>query len=184
MGVQHSTLTGTSLHEPKGVATAAAGTVYQADGAGSGSWVVLGTLPTAPTTGDIIYYGGSAWGKLSAGTSGYVLTSNGAGSLPTYQAIPAVTIFDTPITGLSAGVVYTAATNGILVISHTVSSGTGEVIVYSDASTPPTTEVGRSQIGVASNTISIPIFKTNYYSYSSTGASNVIRSATFIPVGS
>lgn len=36
--VAHSTLTGADLHEPKGAASAAAGTVYIANGAGSGSW--------------------------------------------------------------------------------------------------------------------------------------------------
>lgn len=36
--VAHATLTGADLHEPKGVATAASGTVYISDGAGSGSW--------------------------------------------------------------------------------------------------------------------------------------------------
>ena len=36
----HSALTGTDLHEPKGVAAAGAGEVYLSNGAGSGSWVV------------------------------------------------------------------------------------------------------------------------------------------------
>ena len=36
----HSALTGADLHEPKGVAAAAAGEVYLSNGAGSGSWVV------------------------------------------------------------------------------------------------------------------------------------------------
>lgn len=36
--VDHASLTGAALHEPKGVATAAAGDVYIADGAGSGAW--------------------------------------------------------------------------------------------------------------------------------------------------
>lgn len=35
---QHKDLTGTDLHEPKGVETASAGEVYVADGAGSGAW--------------------------------------------------------------------------------------------------------------------------------------------------
>lgn len=38
MATQHSTLTGTELHEPKGVATALAGRQYRSDGAGSGAW--------------------------------------------------------------------------------------------------------------------------------------------------
>ena len=36
--IEHSSLTAAELHEPKGVATASAGDVYVADGAGSGSW--------------------------------------------------------------------------------------------------------------------------------------------------
>lgn len=38
---EHSTLTGADLHEPKGVETASAGTVYVSDGAGSGTWILL-----------------------------------------------------------------------------------------------------------------------------------------------
>lgn len=34
----HSTLTGADLHEPKGVASASANTVYVANGSGSGTW--------------------------------------------------------------------------------------------------------------------------------------------------
>lgn len=41
--VAHSTLTGSELHEPKGAASAALGTVYVADGAGSGNWTSLST---------------------------------------------------------------------------------------------------------------------------------------------
>lgn len=36
--VNHSTLTDPYLHEPRGVSSAAAGTVYVSDGAGSGDW--------------------------------------------------------------------------------------------------------------------------------------------------
>lgn len=39
--VQHSALTGASLHEPKGASGASADTVYVSDGAGSGSWVKI-----------------------------------------------------------------------------------------------------------------------------------------------
>lgn len=37
--INHSTLTDPYLHEPKGVASAGAGTVYVANGSGSGTWV-------------------------------------------------------------------------------------------------------------------------------------------------
>ena len=36
--VAHSALTGSNLHEPKGVAAASAGYVYVANGSGSGTW--------------------------------------------------------------------------------------------------------------------------------------------------
>lgn len=53
--VAHASLTGSQLHEPKGVAAASANTVYAADGAGSGAWTDVNTLVTATnfTTGDI-----------------------------------------------------------------------------------------------------------------------------------
>ena len=38
---EHSTLTGSSLHEPKGVAAASADQIYIADGSGSGDWRYL-----------------------------------------------------------------------------------------------------------------------------------------------
>lgn len=41
--VAHASLTGSELHEPKGADTAGLGTVYVADGAGSGSWNSIGT---------------------------------------------------------------------------------------------------------------------------------------------
>lgn len=40
--VSHALLTGSELHEPKGIETAALGEVYVADGSGSGSWNNIG----------------------------------------------------------------------------------------------------------------------------------------------
>jgi hypothetical protein len=42
--VNHNTLTDPYLHEPKGVASAASGEVYVANGAGSGAWTAKETL--------------------------------------------------------------------------------------------------------------------------------------------
>lgn len=45
MAVEHKDLTGTQLHEPKGASTATAGSVYVANGSGSGAWSPLtGTI--------------------------------------------------------------------------------------------------------------------------------------------
>lgn len=48
----HKSLTGSDLHEPKGIELAAAGQVYVADGAGSGSWVAV-DIQAAWSTGDV-----------------------------------------------------------------------------------------------------------------------------------
>lgn len=41
MTIEHNTMTGSQLHEPKGVAAAASGTCYVANGSGSGAWTNL-----------------------------------------------------------------------------------------------------------------------------------------------
>ena len=54
----------------------------------NGSDVVLGypsnLTITSATNGDILYYNGSVWTRLAAGTSGYVLTSQGTSTAPAY----------------------------------------------------------------------------------------------------
>lgn len=51
----HRDLTGAELHEPKGVESALSGTIYVANGSGSGSWTNLGgnrvTLTTLTSEG-------------------------------------------------------------------------------------------------------------------------------------
>ena len=48
--VEHSTLTGASLHEPKGVASAPANRVYVSNGAGSGNWAQVTNSVLADST--------------------------------------------------------------------------------------------------------------------------------------
>lgn len=48
---EHNTLTGSSLHEPKGTTAASSGQVYVADGASSGAWT---TLTTSTPTDSIL----------------------------------------------------------------------------------------------------------------------------------
>lgn len=48
----HKLLTGTDLHEPKGVAAAPSGQVYVSDGAGSGVWTTI-SIDIGFSTGDI-----------------------------------------------------------------------------------------------------------------------------------
>lgn len=50
---------------------------------------VLDLVPGTPTKGDLIVRDTSVSARIAAGTSGYILTSNGTGALPTYQAASA-----------------------------------------------------------------------------------------------
>lgn len=45
--VSHKDLTGADVHEPKGAASAASGTVYVSNGSGSGSWITIAALTGA-----------------------------------------------------------------------------------------------------------------------------------------
>ncbi len=61
--------------------------VYDADENNIIDVIRGGTGQSGYTTGDILYASGAAsLAKLNAGTSGYVLTSNGAGAAPSWQA--------------------------------------------------------------------------------------------------
>lgn len=78
---EHNTLTGASLHEPKGAATAAVGQIYVATGTGSGNW-------EAPATGVQMGwwdYNDAATAvtpiELTVADTYYTLTNDGAGPL-------------------------------------------------------------------------------------------------------
>ncbi len=45
------------------------------------------TAPSSPAQGDILYYSGSAWAKLAAGTSGQYLQTQGASANPQWAAV-------------------------------------------------------------------------------------------------
>ncbi len=76
--IQHSTLTDPNLHEPKGISTAAANTVYMANGSASGTYTNVNRIP------------GTGWGQYS--NSVYVNT--------TYLAVSTTSVilpFDTNV---------------------------------------------------------------------------------------
>lgn len=113
-------MTGLELHEPKGADTATLGTVYVADGAGSGSWNSIGTsaftgmiadfaAPVAPTgwlelDGSVISTStySALFAVMSITTSG--TRTNGS---PVITSIPSTTSFKVGYyvfgTGISAG---------------------------------------------------------------------------------
>jgi hypothetical protein len=133
-------------------------------------------LQTPFVVGDILYATStSAWGRLAASsTSGQVLTSNGAGNLPTYQAVPpaaassvAVTptevnaSFFIPVVNSASSSAVGLSTVSTLVINpsnnlvtlsglavtavtQTTSSSTGALVVTNGAAVGQTLSVGGS----------------------------------------
>ncbi len=80
--VQHSALTDPNIHEPKGVSTAAAGKVYVANGAGSGSWL----YPSGHAYADMYITGSSTAQTLSAASAKAKLNPTGAWTANGFQA--------------------------------------------------------------------------------------------------
>jgi len=56
--VQHKDIVDPNIHEPKGVAYASAGSVYTADGSGSGSWEAA---VTSSATNRVVYTASGSW---------------------------------------------------------------------------------------------------------------------------
>lgn len=81
MAVQHSTLTGSDLHEPKGVAAASVNQVYSATGSGSGTWKKI-----APTNLEGITANGNAGDfVVSDGTGNFLFASTAHGTTYFYN---------------------------------------------------------------------------------------------------
>jgi hypothetical protein len=95
--------------------------------------------PGSEAQGDVLYYTGSAWARLPAGTSGYVLQTKGAGANPVWTpSVPLsignnsdttvttsdTTIFSLSIPGLSA--------NGIIKIEYLIDDNGGGGSLTSD----------------------------------------------------
>lgn len=106
---QHSTLTGDDLHEPKGVATAAAGKAYVADGAGSGTWTTVSNIEHGWWDNNDLTTATTPIALTVANTQ-YEMTNDGAGSFTnlTYGIDGTANIWNTStnrfdFTGLNLG---------------------------------------------------------------------------------
>ena len=81
MAIEHNILTGVDLHEPKGVSTAGASTVYRATGSGSGSWSKVETTMLSGVTS----YGAAGALIVSDGSGGFVLSATAHGNIYFYN---------------------------------------------------------------------------------------------------
>lgn len=125
MALEHKDLTGDQLHEPKGADAAADGTVYVADGAGSGDW----EDPTATVYNKNIYSLITTMTDLGTASSVYfhvpVKSRIRSYSILIYGAISADTLFSPYVNGVAIAdteTVESAGTAAGQVTVHTVVS--------------------------------------------------------------
>ena len=129
--VQHNALTGSSLHEPKGVAAASANTVYSADGAGTGTWqkIAVANINTSSIKGTNKIYLTYTITDLNAAASFYVVCPLAGVISKIYSVIDsALATADNILTFEIANV---AVTNGTITITNAASAA-GDV----DSCTP------------------------------------------------
>lgn len=177
--VSHASLTGSELHEPKGAASAAAGTVYVANGAGSGTWSSVGTSAFTGAVADFL--------ALSA-PSGWLELDGSTISTTTYSALYGVMSMTTSGTRSNGSPVITSIPDtsnlraGYYAFGTGVASGT--TILSVDSATQVTLSANSSSAGsgtivfspwlLNTGTIQLPDLKTAGRYRRSRSASNKI----------
>jgi hypothetical protein len=120
------------------ITTAVAGLRLYSDGVSKWTleFIVAGANPMfdriTSTRGAIPSRGAAAWGGINPGTATHVLTSNGAGADPTYQAVPAQTILQCLQTTYTTN----ADLSTTIPLDDTVPTSTEGTEVLSQAITP------------------------------------------------
>ena len=121
----------------------------------------------------------------SVGTSGQVLTSNGAGALPTFQATSSKALG--AWVSKSAGTTYQATTDGF--VTATVAGGDSNTRItgYTDSSSTPTTvrSIASVYAGTQWNTMTFPVKEDDYYKVilNAGGSGGAMHSMFWIPLG-
>lgn len=147
--VSHATLTGSQLHEPKGVATAALGQVYVANGSGSGSWTDIGTSSFTGMIADFV---------APVPPTGWLELDGSVISTSTYSGLYAVMTIQTSGTRTNASPVITSipSTANLRVGYYVFGTGinTGTTILSIDSSTQVTLSSNATSSGTASFAVS------------------------------
>jgi hypothetical protein len=130
-------------------------------------------------TQNAVMLGGGAGAAPSTvvglGTAGQVLTSNGAGTPPTFQNITPPSPFGNQndvTASRSCGTVYQNTSGKTMFVSITGSSGAS---IFSDSSNPPTTQVAVLGTATASTTGSFMVLNNNYYEAGACGGGGLVK---------
>lgn len=144
----HSALTGSDLHEPKGVATATAGQVYVADGAASGTWTTGYNLNKGTMT--------TYWPDVTTAD-------------PLYLVFPFACTIDTITTVLGDGALATA--DEVITVTRNGSDSLGTITITQSGSAEGNID---TLTPVSNNTLTA----NQYLRFSNNGASSGSRSCS------
>ena len=163
--IQHATLTGADLHEPKGVAEANEGSVYIADGSGSGTW-------TQWPLGWAVYSDNDS--EQTFDTTAAKLSINGSGSSSNSTYLPLAIrgsgeLWDTTndkITPIAEGDTYNCRVN--LPITSRTSANYAEVQLDIGGAATPTNVIGTWRIETDRaapfhHSLTLPIFSLSTF---------------------
>ena len=126
---------------------------------------VMVCMDGAPTTGDILYFNGTKWTRIAGGTSGYVLTAQGAGVAPAYALATGGVTIQTDVTGSrTIGSVYHNTTGKMMLVTVTCNLASATMTAFSDANASPSQVIG----AVAANAspggcLTFVVLSGNYY---------------------
>lgn len=177
--VQHSTLTGTNLHESKGVSTATSKTVYIANGIGSGVWAKLSpqsltNLSTNGAVGQIVTVDGAG---------GFTLVSGAHGQTDFFNATPYSLAV---VAGTPVKLAPTTIAGGV---PQNITEGTNARLTYTGADTLKITVLYSLSVDQASGTnkdITLSVYKNGVLSNAQmicstrSGEKSVISGATTV----
>lgn len=88
MAIEHNIITDPNIHEPKGASTAASGTMYVSNGAGSGSWITPEPKGTSTATVDEVFV---ADGAGSGAFKKSIISSHATMAIINSSSVTAVT---------------------------------------------------------------------------------------------
>jgi hypothetical protein len=147
---EHNTLTGASIHEPKGVAAASVHTVYVADGAGSGAWAKIDAdnIDTSSIPGVNRWVQTHPISDLSVTATHYIPVPYAA------TLVKVATTLDAAIAGADAVLTFTNGVGGSAITDGTVTiTQSGSAAGDYDSSTPTvnTTFTADSVLQIDSN---------------------------------
>jgi len=142
MTIEHVDIGAGEIHEPKGISSAAVGSVYEADGLGSGSWIVEAAGNEIIVNSMADFPAAAAGVRTLDDDTRYVLAAGVTTSdrfvLGSNTQITSFSTISPVFEYTGTGAMFTAIDNTVLIQDIRLNCPNGEVFNFSDVATPNT----------------------------------------------